>query len=220
MRPLVTQEQQLLPPCYGDEYCSGLFSDELDQMGLRQQVAPGFAMNDSKLRAFGKVRTVLLEEAETSDERIGLGLGFLGRLGPGDVLVVQGSMRFAYFGELMSRLSQRQQLSGVVVEGLTRDSFYTQTIGLPIWYRGLSPVDIKGRGRVAAVDVPVRIGGVGCAPGDYLFGDSDAAVVVPAASAETALGHVRRAAAHEQLLKRQIAEGLSVEQILEQTSGF
>ena len=203
-----------------EDYCSGVFSDELDKLGFREQVAHGFIVNNSKHRCFGRVRTLTLEEVETDDERISLGLGFLGNLSECDVLVVQGSMNFAYFGELMMRLSVRGQLAGAVIDGLTRDTYYTQTASLPVFAKGYSPRDIKGRGRVACVDEPVRINGVEVKSGDYVFADNDAAVFIPKDISSPTFAACRAAVAEEQDIKNMIASGLTVEEILEKVSAF
>jgi len=202
------------------EYCSGLFSDELDQIGERGRVVTGFLLNRCTHRMFGRARTVRLETVETTDERIREGLGFLDRLNEGDVLLVEGSQEFAYFGELMSRMAMRRGLSGVVIDGLTRDTYFTTTIDLPLFARGYSPVDIKGRGRVAAVDVDVTIGGLTVSPGDYVFGDNDAVVLMKPARMPELLERVNRTAAREDLIKRHIASGMSVEELLKVTSSF
>jgi regulator of RNase E activity RraA len=163
-----------------DSLCSGMFSDNLDKLGARRQVAAGLSSNWTPFRTMGRARTLLLKTVDTDDENIRTGLSFIEQLKPGEVLLVQGSNDFAYFGELMTRLSVRQGIAGVVIEGLTRDSIYTfSQRELPILFRGLSPVDIKGRGRVEATDVPVMIGGVVVSPGDFVFMDSDAVVAVP-----------------------------------------
>src|SRR5258706_4812438 len=88
------------------EYCSGIFSDELDKLGYKDQVVPEWKLNNGRPRLFGKIRTISIEEIDTDDERIKDGLGFLSRLSRGEVMLVKGSSKFAYFGELMSRLSR------------------------------------------------------------------------------------------------------------------
>lgn len=211
---------KLLKPEFAAEYCSGLFSDELDQLGERGRVVTGFRLNRSTHRMFGRARTIRLETMETSDERIRDGLGFLDRLNEGDVLLVEGSHEFAYFGELMSRMAMRRRLSGVVIDGLTRDTYFTTTIDLPIFARGYSPVDIKGRGRVAAVDVDIQIGGLAVSPGDFVFGDNDAVVLMKEARMPELLERVNRTAAREDQIKKYIADGMTVDELLKVTSSF
>ena len=203
-----------------EEVVSGVFSDELDKLGLRAQVLAGWRLNTPRGRCFGRVRTLRLETVETDDERIHLGLGFLASLSPDDVLVVEGSPDYAYFGELMTRLSVQKRLAGAVIEGLTRDHFYTQTVEFPVFARGYSPRDIKGRGRVAEVDAPVTVGGMEVRSGDYVFGDIDALVVVPESSVGPLRQGVRHALAEEASIKQMIAQGRTVEDILREVKAF
>ena len=49
----------------------------------------------------------------------------------------------------------------------------------PVFHGGIGPLILKGRGQVAAIDVPVELGGVQVAPGDLVFGDADGIVVIP-----------------------------------------
>jgi 4-hydroxy-4-methyl-2-oxoglutarate aldolase len=197
-----------------EEYVSGVFSDSLDKMGLKHQVSAGWQVNFPRARMFGRARTVVLETIETNDECIQTGLGFLGSLGQDDIMIVKGSNEYAYFGELMSRLSQERGLQGVVIDGLTRDTFYTKTINLPILARGYSPVDIKGRGRVKEVDIPIEIDGIAIAPGDYIFADNDALVVLPQNRMEELKIKVHAAITAEADIKQMISSGKSIREIL------
>jgi regulator of RNase E activity RraA len=164
-----------------DVACTGMFSDELDKMGYRNQVIQGLISNHSSAKIYGHARTILIETMETNDENISIGLGFLEQLNEGDVLCVQASAEFAYFGELMTRLSIRQKLGGAVIGGLTRDSVYTiNKKDFSIFAVGFSPKDIKGRGRVHLTDVSIVLKGISINPGDWIFADTDGVVVIPA----------------------------------------
>ena len=201
--------------------CSGMFSDNLDKLGRRHCVVTGWGSNFTPFRAKGRARTILLETMETDDENIRTGLSFIEQIRPGEVLLVQGSQDFAYFGELMTRLSVRQQAAAVVVEGLTRDSIYTFTERrLPILFRGLSPVDIKGRGRVAATDVPIRIGTGIIAPGEFVFLDSDALVSVPRDCEETLAERLINNIKDEEDIIAMIDRGGTVDEILKRVKEF
>lgn len=196
------------------EYCTGIFSDELDKMGYKKQVVAGWKLNNPRARVFGKVRTIKVVEMDTADEQIKLGLGFLGSLSQGEVMVVSGSNQFAYFGELMSRLSEEVGIEGVIIDGLTRDTFYTQTIDFPIFAKGYTPVDIKGRGRVEQPDSTIEIQGVTVQSGDYVFADSDAVVFIPHALLPELIERVNKAALEELEIKHKIANGVPISKIL------
>lgn len=199
---------------FKETYCSGVFSDELDKMGFRHQVVSRWYMNNPRLRMFGRVRTITLETIETSDERIAKGLGFHASLDEGDVLVVKGSHDYAYFGELMTRLSLRKGLAGTIIDGLTRDSFYTQGVNYPIFAKGYTPTDIKGRGRVGETDVEFKIDGVLFRPGDFVFGDNDAVVLIPKEQMDDGAKRFNAAVEQEEATKRMIFDNTSIEDIL------
>ncbi|EOJ0287187.1 RraA family protein [Campylobacter jejuni] len=202
------------------EFCSGIFSDELDKLGYKNQVISGWKLNKSNNRMFGKIRTLLIETIETPDENIKKGLGFLSSLANGEILCVKGSDDFAYFGELMSRLSMEIGLSGVMIDGLTRDTYFTQNIDLPIFSKGFSPKDIKGRGRVADTDVEIMINSVPIKTGDYVFGDNDAIVIIPKEIMHTLSIRILNAVHEEANIKKMIENGKSIAQILKVAKEF
>ena len=196
-----------------NKLCSGMLSDELDKMGYRNQVIQGLVINKEH-KIFSIARTIKIEELETDDENIRTGLGFIGSINKGEILCVQGSQQFAYFGELMTRLSIRQGLGGVVIGGFTRDSEFTQHTKLPIFSQGYTCKDIKGRGRVQEVDTSITIQGVEINPGDYIFGDLDGVVVVPKECKEELEQRLLQVILNENNIVRDITEGKSIEFIL------
>lgn len=202
------------------QFVSGLFSDNLDHLGHRNQVLEGFQLNKKNLLMWGPCRTVRLEDCDDNNERIELGLGFLESMKAGEVLLVEGSHEFAYFGELMTRLSVRQKLAGVVIDGLTRDHIFTQTQDLPIFAKGYSPKDIKLRGRVAEVDCSVKIGHLNIQPGQWIFGDVDGVVAVPEETLDELMKKVESDLSMEEKIKSMISEGATVKEILGVTKSF
>lgn len=198
-----------------NQLVSGMFSDSLDKMDYRHQVITGWMCNNSKTRVFGLARTVLIKDMDTDDENIHTGLSFLESLHPGEIMVVKGSMQFAYFGELMSRLSIRQQLQSVFIDGLTRDTSYTMTLSeLPIFAKGYSPVDIKGRGRVEAVDIPINVDGVKIQPGNLIYADNDGMVVIPDAALDGLYARITACLEDEEDIIQRINRGESILDIL------
>ena len=196
------------------EYCTGIFSDELDKLGYKKQVSSDWRLNNQSLRIFGKARTIEIEEIETKDERISIGLNFLANLQQDEVLLVKGSYSFAYFGELMTRLSREIGINGAIIDGLTRDTYYTQTTNFPVFAKGYTPVDIKGRGRVKAIDIPIKVDGIEVCSGDIIFADSDAVVFVPKNIFSELLPYINKAAEEEYEIKEKIKAGTSIKEIL------
>ena len=132
---------------------TGVFTDFFDEKKLPYTFLPNLKPNNETFFAMGRVRTVVCEEGDFEDENINLGLGYLDKIDARDILVVLGSRNFAYFGELMSKLSKKRNLSGAIILGATRDSRFTSDI-FPVWSLDSFPIDIKGRGRVKSVGKP------------------------------------------------------------------
>lgn len=205
-----------------EDLCSGLFSDVMDRMGYRHQIITDMHSNQGMTNFIGRARTVYIETKETENENIRKGLSFLGNLGEGDILVVKGSDKFAYFGELMTKLSTRQGISGVVIGGLTRDTNYTfrDDVGLTVLAKGYSPVDIKGRGCVSETDVSIEIDGVKISPGDIVYADNEAVCVVPSQIENEVISKVKEKILDEKRITSFIANGMSVAELLENVAEF
>jgi regulator of RNase E activity RraA len=205
-----------------NEFCSGIFSDIMDSLNYKNQIITGFNNNQLLPVSFmGRARTILIETYETNDENISMGLGFLSQVGKGEILIVKGSGAFAYFGELMTRLSIRQGLEGVIIDGLTRDTKFTHNkCPLPIMATGYSPADIKGRGRVQAVDVDITISNVTIHKNDLIFADSDAICVIPQEIEGQVLSLAEANIEEEKKIISMIDGRTSIEDILKQVTSF
>jgi len=68
-----------------------------------------------------------------------------------------------------------------------RDIKFIRKMRFPVFHGGIAPLDSKGRGMVAEIDVPIRCGGVAVSPGDLVVGDADGVIVVPRAVEAAAL---------------------------------
>jgi 4-hydroxy-4-methyl-2-oxoglutarate aldolase len=201
--------------------CTGMFSDQLDKMGFPHQVIAGLHPNNPHLKFYGQIRTARFEIVESKDENFNKELRFLGNLSPGEILCVESSSQFAYFGELMSRIAIRQKLGGVIIGGLTRDSYYTQNLtDLLIFSEGYSPCDLKGRGRVQDTDVQIKIKGVPVNPGDWAFGDSDGIVIIPEQLRLDLGERIIKSIKAENDLAKEIESGMSIEDLLKKHKVF
>ena len=117
---------------------------------------------------------------------------------PGDVLVVAGGAHVerALIGELIGERAISKGITAFITDGAVRDAHELAKIGFPVWAAGISPAGPykDGPGRV---DVPVSIGGVVCAPGDYVVADADGVIVIPSVEAESLLRRGRAVLADE-----------------------
>ncbi|QOD43961.1 RraA family protein [Clavibacter zhangzhiyongii] len=108
----------------------------------------------------------------------------LGRLRPGDVLVVNGhGLRDrALVGELIGERLRSAGCAGIVIDGALRDVDDLEEMGFPAFARAVTPAGPYRNGPYR-IQVPVAIGTVVVSPGDIVLGDSDGLAIVPAAEA-------------------------------------
>lgn len=101
--------------------------------------------------------------------------------GAGRVLVVDGggSRRRALVGDNLAQRAVDNGWAGLVVHGCIRDAHQISTIPIGIKALGTHPRKTEKRGE-GRRDVPVRFGGVTIRPGDHLYADPDAVVLLPA----------------------------------------
>jgi regulator of RNase E activity RraA len=130
-------------------------------------------------------------------------------LRPGDVMVVS-ECHWSFWGELLSTAARYRDCRGVVIDGYTRDTRAIIAMGFPVFCRGIHPADSLGRLDVIEHDVPIHCGGVLVYPGDLILADDDGVVVVPQGVAEQALTAAEEKIRGENLVRKALAEGMSV----------
>jgi len=140
----------------------------------------------------------------------------------GHVLVIDGhgEMNTALWGGLMTMAVLRKGLAGVVVNGAIRDLDEIRVSKLPVFARAVVP-NAGGAQYAGKLQVPVACCGAVVCPGDWLVGDDDGVVVIPAAGLDACVEKaVRIVAAEKQIAKAiragvEVATTLRVEEVLE-----
>lgn len=111
--------------------------------------------------------------------------GLLSKAPSGHVWVCQpNTHELALMGELSSETLQMKGIPGCVIDGKIRDAEFMVKNGFQNFHDGFTPRDIPGRWLPVSSGEPIHIGGVLIAQGDYILGDRDGVVRVPAAIAE------------------------------------
>jgi hypothetical protein len=106
----------------------------------------------------------------------------------------------------MSTVAKRNGAADCICDSLIRDCKRIQAMGFPVFHAGIRPLDSKGRGRVMAIDVPVRCGDVLVRAGDLIFADFDGVVVIPRTSRDECCGAPRKGG-KESATRRELLEG-------------
>jgi 4-hydroxy-4-methyl-2-oxoglutarate aldolase len=125
---------------------------------------------------------------------------------PGDVLVVSvsGAYNHGYWGEIMSTAAKHRGLAGLVIDGCVRDAVLLETIGFPVFARGLC---IRGTGKdfdaQGWINAPTLFDDVTVLPGDLIVGDGDGVVSIPRArAAEVVMSSREREQTEARVLER------------------
>jgi regulator of RNase E activity RraA len=174
-------------PADWQQLYSAVLSDSLDAIGCTgQAMSPRIRPLDDGLKLCGRARTgqyVEVDSVAPGHNPYELEIAIVDDLKPGDVAVFAcgGSNRIAPWGSLLSTATRARGAAGCVTDGFVRDIQEIRRMRLPVFHGGIAPLDSRGRGHVAQIDVPVMCGGVEVSPGDLVFGDADGVVVVPRA---------------------------------------
>lgn len=198
---------------------TAVLSDVLDGLGVRNRALPPHIRPvDDGLTLCGPARTALYREVyhvEPGHNPYTLEIALIDDLKPGDVAVMacNGSKRVAPWGELLSTASKARKAAGCLTDGLTRDIRFIRAMKFPVFAGGIGPLDSKGRGEVAAIDVPVEIAGVECNPGDIVFGDVDGVVIIPAKLAPQAIRLALEKVSSENTVRAELARGKKLKDV-------
>jgi 4-hydroxy-4-methyl-2-oxoglutarate aldolase len=189
-------------------------SDCLDLLGHRDQVMePAIRPLAAGMRLAGVAATVrvVADEgipADRSTWHRGT-IAAVDALQPGDVLVAS-HCDAAFWGELLATAARLRGARGVVADAFARDTLALIDMDFATFARGINCADALGRIRVEAADVPIECGGVAVNPGDFVLGDHDGVVVVPAAVAAEVIASAEQKVAGENTVRDALAAGMSL----------
>ncbi len=195
---------------------SGVISDILDERGIwNHAMAPHVRPLDESLTLFGRARTGLympVYHVEEGANPYELEIKLIDSLAKDDVPVLgcPDGKRIAPWGELLSTASRARNAAGCVTDGLVRDVRVIRSMKFPVFAGGIGPLDSKGRGVVMKIDIPVECGGTAVSSGDWVFGDVDGVVVIPAAIAEEVITLSLEKVTQETTVRKELEAGESL----------
>ena len=139
--------------------------------------------------------------------------GLLSKCPAGHVWVAQPNNQIvAQMGELSAETLHRKGVLGVVTDGALRDTNFILKLGLPCWGTHYTPRDVVGLWLPTAIGETIRIEDVTVNPGDWVHGDRDGMVVIPAAHLDEVIETGIAAMATESKVRRAILDGMDPQQ--------
>ena len=187
--------------------CTDL-SDAMDRLGIPGQCL-GIMPLDRSFRLVGRAWT--LRYGTVGQDRGTVG-DYIDDIGPDQVVVLdnQGRLDATVWGDLLTATASRRTVAGTVIDGVCRDVDRALEMQYPIFSRGNWMRTGKDRVRVEATQEPVTIGGVRVEPGDYLLGDGDGLVVIPAARIGDVIAAAQEIADAEDRIRAAVLQGDSL----------
>jgi 4-hydroxy-4-methyl-2-oxoglutarate aldolase len=191
---------------------TGALTDVLDRRGqLQQTLPPDLLPLRPGTRLAGPVYPVLGRPRPGHDYNASIRavLEMLGAVPPGHVAVYETNDRAsAHFGELSATSLASRGCAGAVIDGGTRDAEYIEREGFPVFSRYVTPQDCVPRWQLLGHgDVTIVVGGVRIARGDWIVGDRDGLVIVPAALVDDVLAEAEHKVSTENEIRDAVRAG-------------
>jgi regulator of RNase E activity RraA len=203
-----------------DLLTSAVLADVLDSLGHRSgALPPAVRPLRPEWKLFGRAATLsAIPVAAEPASPYAVELDCVDALRPGEVLVAtaHGDRGSALWGELLSTAARARGAAGAVIDGLTRDAARILAMDFPVFAAGFSPLDSKGRLDGVSHGRPIRVGDCVVRPGDWVLGDLDGVVVVPAELAGRTFARALEKVSGEDRVREELAAGRSAREVFAQ----
>jgi 4-hydroxy-4-methyl-2-oxoglutarate aldolase len=180
-------------------------SDALDRLAIDGQCL-GLMPFDRSMAFAGRAFTIRMVPVGASGGSVG---DYIDEVAPGQVVVLDNNGRLdaTVWGDILTLVAHGKGVAGTVIDGVCRDIGRSIELGYPIFARANTMRTGKDRVTADAYNVPVQVAGVRVEPGDWLVGDGDGVVAIPASRAEEVLRVAREIAEAEDRIRAAVLAG-------------
>jgi len=136
---------------------------------------------------------------------------------PGDIIVIDngGKLEFSCWGGLLALSAKLKGLSGVVIDGASRDIDEARELNFPVYARGAVPMTARGRVMQESFNQEIQFAGVQCHPGDLVIADGSGVVIIPKEKENEVVAAAEAIYQKEQEMADGIRKGYSGREMLE-----
>jgi regulator of RNase E activity RraA len=180
-------------------------SDALDRLGIEGQ-AIGIMPIDRTMRFAGRAFTVQMLPVGLTGGSVG---DYIDDVPPGEVVVIDNDGRkdATVWGDILTWVASQRAIAGTVIDGVCRDSDRCVELNYPVFALGATMRTGKDRVTASAYQMPVQIAGVRVNPGDWLAGDADGVVCIPADRAAEVIEIAEEIEATEDRIRGLVRDG-------------
>ncbi|MCI1193380.1 RraA family protein [Calidifontimicrobium sp. SYSU G02091] len=131
------------------------------------------------------------------------------------VLVIAGGIDgISCWGDILANAAKVKGIRGTVIDGFTRDIEGSESVGYPLYGRGVTMISARNRIVQIASGTPVSVAGVTVHEDDYVIADRCGSVFVPAARIEEVLNLGERIMRRQDGMVKAVRAGRSVEEVM------
>ncbi|MNB77865.1 4-hydroxy-4-methyl-2-oxoglutarate aldolase [compost metagenome] len=193
-------------------------SDALDFLGLAGATV-GLRPLWNCPKIVGRASTVLLAPKSDSVPTVHLITPVVEQIDSDDrVLVIAGGIEgISCWGDILANAAAGKQVRGTVIDGFSRDIDGSESIGYPVYGRGVTM--ISARNRVVQIDaaVTINVAGVDVSEDDYVIADNCGTVFVPQAYIEKVVDLGERITRRQDGMVEAVRSGRSVAEVMHDT---
>lgn len=185
-------------------------SDALDRLGIAGQ-AVGIMPVARTMRFAGPAFTIRMLPVGLTGGVVG---DYIDDVPPGTVVVIDndGILDQTVWGDILTFVAHAKGLAGTVIDGVCRDSDRCVELDYPVFARANTMRTGKDRTTADAYNVPVQIAGVRVSPGDWLVGDADGVVSIPADRVSEVLAIAREIEEAEDRIRAAVRDGMRLDE--------
>lgn len=168
-------------------------------------------------RIAGRAVTMKIKPAGLEQPKQHLGTAPIEAAQAGDIIVIDngGKLEFSCWGGLLALSAKLKGLSGVVIDGASRDIDEARDLEFPVYARGAVPMTARGRVMQESYNQEIQFSGVQCRPGDLVIADGSGVVIVPKEKEDRVVTAAEAIYAKEQEMAAGIRKGYSGLEMLE-----
>ena len=129
----------------------------------------------------GRAVTMKIKPAGLQQPTQHLGTAPIEAAQPGDVIVIDngGKLEFSCWGGLLALSAKLKGVSGVVIDGASRDIDEARELEFPVYARGVVPMTARNRVVQESYNQEIQFAGVQCRPGDLVLADGSGIIIIP-----------------------------------------
>ena len=167
-------------------------------------------------RIVGRASTIQLGPKGDAKPTVHLISPVIDAVATGDrVLVVAGGAEgISCWGDILANAAVAKQVRGTVIDGLSRDIEGSESVGYPVYGRGVTMISARNRVIQRASGQPVQMAGVTVHEDDYVIADRCGTVFVPAARIDEVLDLGERIAQRQDGMVAAVRAGRPVAEVM------